>query len=235
MPWIVTQEDILSVRAEAAALSVEIKLDASDGKACRSLAAAGGEALSRELRKQRFLPVGSAAAAEPCGLPFRKILFTASPRWLTGKANEMLALHRCYQSLFTLADGFGCRSLALPFLSSWYYRFPLEEAVRIARTEAEKWGGEAVFIADTPELYELSQKPYRKPEIVSYIGWYRDHALFELDDGRFARVDLRPEITDVTLIPYFEACYRTGNNPLQLPLPEKEIDRLRELYEENMW
>lgn len=235
MSYRVTQEDILAAKADAAALSVEIALDASDGRACRSLAAAGGEALRRELRKQKFLPVGSAAAAEPCGLPFRKILFTAAPRWLTGKANEMLALHRCYQSLFALADELGCRSLALPFLSSWYYRFPLSEAVRIARSEAERWSGEAVFIADTPELYELSQKPYRRPEIVSYIGWYRDHAIFELDDGRFARVDLRPEITDVTLIPYFEACYRVGNNPLQPPLPEAEIARLRRIYEGNYW
>ena len=235
MSWTVTQEDILSVRADAAALSVEIALDASDAPSCRRLDEAGGEALRRELRKQKFLPVGSAAAAEPCGLPFRKILFTTAPRWLTGKANEMLALHRCYQSLFALADELGCRSLALPFLSSWYYRFPLSEAVRIARSEAEAWSGEAVFVADTPELYELSQRPYRRPEIVSYVGWYRDHAIFELDDGRFARVDLRPEITDVTLIPYFEACYRVGNNPLQPPLPKAEIARLRRIYEGNDW
>lgn len=235
MSYTVTQEDILSVRADAAALSVEIALDASDGASCRRLAEAGGEALRGELKRQKFLPVGSAAAAEPGALPFKTILFTAAPRWLTGKANELFALHRCYQKLFALASGLGCRSIALPFLSAWYYRFPQDEAVRIALSEAKKWDGEAIFVADTPELYALSRREWRKPMIVSYIGWYRDHAIFELDNGLFARVDLRPEITDVSVIPYFEACYRIGNNPLQEPLPEREIARLRRIYEENEW
>ena len=67
------------------------------------------------------------------------------------------------------------------------------------------------------------------------MGYYRDHALFALDNGLFARVDLRPENRDVALIPYFEACYRAGNNPLQPPLPDEEIERLRRIYEENDW
>ena len=68
-----------------------------------------------------------------------------------------------------------------------------------------------------------------------YIGYYRDHALFELDNGLFARVDIRPEVVDVTPISYFEPCFRTGNNPLQPPLPESEIARLRQIYADNDW
>lgn len=235
MSYTVTQKDILSVQADAAVLSVEIALDVSDGASCRRLGEAGGEALRAAIRRHRFLPVGSAAAAEPGELPFRHILFTAAPRWLTGKANELFALHRCYDSLFALADELGCRSVALPFLSNWYYRFPQDELVRIALAEAAKWQGEAIFVADTPELFRLSGQKWRKPEIVSYIGWYRDHAMFALDNGLYARVDLRPEKREVAIIPYFEACYRVGNNPLQTPLPEAEIARLRRIYEETDW
>ena len=133
---------------------------------------------------------------------------------------------------YAMIDAAGCRSIALPFLSATAYRFPQDEAVKIAFAEAEKASADAVFVADTPELYALSQKPYRKPKIVSYVGWYRDHAIFELDNGLFARVDIRPEIRDVTPIPYFEACYRENNNPLQPKLPPEEIRRLRQIWEE---
>ena len=129
----------------------------------------------------------------------------------------------------------GAETVALPFLSTWYYRFPQEEAVHVALREAERTDVRALFTADTPELFTLSKQDYRKPQIVSYIGYYRDHALFELDNGLFARVDLRPENVEADVIPYFEACYRVGNNPLQEPLPEAEIARLRAIYEDYDW
>ena len=235
MSYQVTQEDILSLHTGAAAVSVEISMEISSTPVCRRDSEAGGEALVSAVRRKRFIPVGSAVEIEPCGLPFPHLFAVAAPIWLTGKANEMLALHRTYESLFRAAGEAGCRTLSAPFFSALSYRYPKAEAIRIAFEEAEKSSLEITFVADTPELYELSGKPYHKPEIVSYVGWYRDHAIFELDNGLFARVDIRPEVTDVTLIPYFEACYRVGNNPLQQPLSETEIARLRQIYEENCW
>ena len=234
-PYRVTQEDILSLGVDAAAVSVEISLSISSFPVCRAVAEAGGAALSAAIREARFIPVGSAVEVDPGSLPFRHLFAAAAPVWLTGKANEFLTLRLTYQNLFAAAEKAGCRSLALPFLSALHYRFPRGEAIKIACSEAAKTELELVFVADTAELFALSQKPYRKPKIVSYVGWYRDHAIFELDDGLFARVDIRPEITDVTVIPYFEACYRVGNNPLQPPLPDAEIARLRRIYEENDW
>jgi hypothetical protein len=235
MSCTVTEENILRVGAEAAVLCIENTHTASCSLSSRRLCEAGGEALAEAVRRQGFLPVGSCAAAEVPGLPFRKLLLCAAPHWLTGKANELLILHRCYQSLFALAEEQGCRSLALPFLSAGYYRFPQDEAVRIAMQEAEGSDLRLLFSADTPGLLALSRRKFRKPEIVSYIGYYRDHALFALDDGQTVRVDLRPERREVAPVPYFEACYRVGNNPLQEPLPEAEIARLRQIYAETDW
>ena len=112
-----------------------------------------------------------------------------------------------------------------PFLAADYYRFPRDEAVRIALTEAGSTDLQVSFVADTEELLSLSRTKFRKPEIVSYIGWYRDHAIF----------DLREEKRDVAPIPYFEACFRVGNNPLQEPLPLSEIERLKQIYRETDW
>ena len=236
MSYRVTNDSILSARTDAVCVSVEMALNLSDTPVCRQIAAAGGEALRAALAKRRlFLPVGSACLADPCSLPFSRLIMTASPVWLTGKANELLILHRCYESVFALARQSGCESIAMPFLSAMYYRFPQHEAVKIALREAETSALDVLFVADTPELLTLSEEPYRKPAIVSYVGYYRDHAIFELDNGLFARVDLRQENVDVSIIPYFEACYREGNNPLQPGLPEAEIERLRRIYEENDW
>ena len=178
------------------------------------------------------LMVGSAAVLDVPGLPFPNLIVTAVPRWLTGKANELLVLHRCYESVYALAQELGCRSLVSPFLCCCYFHFPQDDAVHIALRAAKGWEGETVFAADTEDLLALSEKPWQKPRILSYIGYYRDHALFALDNGLFARVDIRPERRDADVIPYFEACYREGNNPLQRPLSKEEILRLRRIWEE---
>ena len=235
MSYLVSQADILSVKADAAVVCVEIGEVCREGASCRRLAEAGGEELHRAVIRAGFLPVGSAAHAACGTLPFRHVLLCAVPHWLTGKANELLILHRCYQNLISLAGELGCRSVASPFLAAPYYRFPQDEAVRIALAEAGNIDLQLLFCADTPELLALSRRKFRKPEIVSYIGWYRDHALFALDDGQTVRVDLRPERREVAPVPYFEACYRVGNNPLQEQLSEEEIARLRRIYEETDW
>ena len=232
MACTVTREDILTIPADAAVLPLEMTGRPTEGKAAQRLAQAGGEELRDALRKLKFLAVGSAAALDVQGLPFSNLIVTAVPRWRTGKANELMILGRCYESVFALAAEQGLETLALPFLSACYYRFPAAEAVHVALHEAARRKGTTIFTADTEELFSLSQASWRKPNIVSYIGYYRDHAIFALDNGLFARVDLRPELRQADVIPCFEACFREGNNPLQPPLPPEEIARLRRIWEE---
>ena len=232
MSFTVTLDDILSLQADAAVLPLEMTGTPTEGKAALRLAQAGGEALGEALRKLRFLAVGSAAVLDVPELPFSNLIVTAVPRWLTGKANELLVLHRCYESVYALAEELGCRKLVSPFLSCCYFHFPQDDAVHIALQSAKQWTGEAVFAADTAELYAISQKPWRKPQIVSYVGYYRDQAIFALDNGLYARVDRRPELHRADTIPYVEACYRAGTDPRQAPLPETEILRLRRIWDE---
>lgn len=231
----ITQDDILSVRADAAVLSIENGMVITEEPTGRSLAAAGGAALRERLLQEKFLPVGSAAVIPGGELPFSHVILTAAPHWLTGKANELLILHRCYEAVYEQARLLGCNRLVMPFLSAAYYRFPREEAVNIALSEARRQPVETVFVAATEELHRLSGRTYHKPRIVSYVGYYRDHAIFALENGLYARIDLRPELRDVAVIPYFEACYREGNNPLQRPLDAAQIARLREIYETTDW
>lgn len=234
MPYTVTQESILSLSADAAVLPLEMTGRPTEGQAAQAIAQAGGEALRSAVRSLKFLAVGSAAAVEGEGLPFAHLIVSPVPRWLTGKANELLALERCYQAIFARAEELGCRKLAMPFLSCCYYRFPKAEAIHIALREADRWVGETVFAADSRELLDLSAQPYRKARIVSYVGYYRDYAVFALDNGQFGRVDLRPELRRTDTVPYVEACFHEGVDPTQKPLPEAEIRRLRQIWDETV-
>lgn len=231
MSYIVTQNDILSVTADAAVLSLQQTMGCCGEPVTRALAEAGGDALRRAVRQVRFLPVGSARAVDVPGLPFRKVILAVPPRYLTGKANELLILQRLYEEIYTAVESAGCGSLATPFLSAWYYRFPKDEAVHIALQSAKRHDMETFFTADA-EHAALAEAPYRRPQITAHVGWYRSHAYFSLDNGLFARVDLRPELREVSVIPYIEPCCRLGNNPLQEPLSEQEISRLCRIYEE---
>ncbi len=232
MAVLVEQSDILAIRAQAAVISLELTMGIHESPANRRLAEACGEELRAAIRALRFLPAGSAHVVEGKGMPFRHVILTVPPRWLTGKANELLVLHRCYESIYAGAEEAEIHSLVMPFLSTAYYRFPKAEAVHIALREAEKNTAETVFVAESQELYALSRQCYRKPAIVAYVGYYRDHAIFELENGQFARVNVHPEKREADVIPYIEACFRAGNNPLQAALPDAEIARLRRIYEE---
>lgn len=235
MAYRITQDPILSVAADAAVLCVEIKTIATQSPSSVQLAGAADGAFRAWLKKERFLPVGSAGAAGAGIGPFREIILVATPRWMNAQGNEILILHYCYRNVFRVAEELGCKSVVMPFLSTYYYRFPREDAVHAALAEAEKTPLQVTFVAESGEVSRIARAGYRKPEIRSYIGYYRDHAIFELDDGRFVRVDIRPEIRDAVYIHYFAPCYRVGNNPKQPPLPPEEIERLKGVYARGDW
>ena len=187
------------------------------------------------MRKLRFLSVGRAAAVDPCGLPFQHLILSAAPRWQNGEANELTVLRICYQSIYTLAERLGVRRLAMPFLSIDYYRFPQREAIQIAFAEASRRELETVFLAETSAQYDICQQAKQKPRILSYIGHYRDHGVFELSNGMFAFVDLRPEKNDVSLRAFYDSCYLAETDPQRVPLPAEEVERLRSIYEASPW
>lgn len=234
MPFRVTRSPILDIKADAAVIAVENPMVPALGACSEALAQAGGEALREALRQKRFLPVGSAVAVEPGALPYRQVLATCTPRWWNGECNELLVLQRCYESIFSLAETLGCRSLALPFLSAANYGFPQENAVRIARSLSEESELDLCFVAETEELWRLSQKESGKPRILSYVGYYRDYAVFRLEGGLFAFVDLREEKRRVELRLCVEPFYFSGFDPAQPPLPPGELERLREIYESSV-
>ena len=60
------------------------------------------------------------------------IIHTVGPVWHGGKYNEREKLKSCYETTLTLAKENEIKTIAFPAISCGVYRFPLEEACKIA-------------------------------------------------------------------------------------------------------
>ncbi|HWH98727.1 MAG TPA: O-acetyl-ADP-ribose deacetylase [Propionibacteriaceae bacterium] len=96
----------------------------------------GPEILSecRRLRETRFpdgLPTGEAVATTAGRLPARWVIHTVGPTYATTKDKSHL-LAACFRNSLAVADALGAATVAFPAISTGVYRWPVEDAARIA-------------------------------------------------------------------------------------------------------
>ncbi|MEV6116471.1 O-acetyl-ADP-ribose deacetylase [Streptomyces sp. NPDC052109] len=108
----------------------------------------GGPAILEEcraLRASRYgrgLPTGQAVATTAGALDARWVIHTVGPVWsATEDRSDLLA--SCYRESLKLADELGARTVAFPAVSTGVYRWPMEDAARIA-VEAVRGAATAV-------------------------------------------------------------------------------------------
>ncbi|MCB1234225.1 MAG: O-acetyl-ADP-ribose deacetylase [Verrucomicrobiae bacterium] len=71
-------------------------------------------------------------------LPARHVIHAVGPVWYGGERGEAEALASCYRRCLEIAGEHALGSIAFPAISCGVYRFPLDQAARIAvRTVAE--------------------------------------------------------------------------------------------------
>jgi O-acetyl-ADP-ribose deacetylase len=88
----------------------------------------------RRLRETRFpdgLPTGEAVATTAGRLPARWVIHTVGPTWAKTKDKSAL-LAACYRNSLALADDLGAATVAFPAISAGVYRWPMDDAARIA-------------------------------------------------------------------------------------------------------
>ncbi|GGW79232.1 macro domain-containing protein [Streptomyces lucensis JCM 4490] len=97
----------------------------------------GGPAIlaqCRELRAARYgrgLPTGQAVATTAGELAARWVIHTVGPVYrATGGDPALLA--SCYRESLRVADELGARTVAFPAISTGVYRWPMDDAARIA-------------------------------------------------------------------------------------------------------
>jgi O-acetyl-ADP-ribose deacetylase (regulator of RNase III) len=88
----------------------------------------------RRLRETRFpdgLPTGEAVATTAGRLPARWVIHTVGPTYAKTKDKSHL-LAACFRNSLAVADELGAATVAFPAISTGVYRWPIEDAARIA-------------------------------------------------------------------------------------------------------
>ncbi|MEW2514314.1 O-acetyl-ADP-ribose deacetylase [Streptomyces sp. NPDC046870] len=97
----------------------------------------GGPAILEEcraLRASRYgkgLPTGRAVATTAGDLDARWVIHTVGPVWSATEDRSGL-LASCYRESLRVADELGARTVAFPAVSTGVYRWPMQDAARIA-------------------------------------------------------------------------------------------------------
>ncbi|MGW8552519.1 O-acetyl-ADP-ribose deacetylase [Streptomyces tubercidicus] len=105
----------------------------------------------RDLRAAQYgrgLPTGQAVATTAGRLPAHWVIHTVGPVYSASEdRSELLA--SCYRESLRVADDLGARTVAFPAISTGVYRWPLDDAARIAVEtvrETETAVGEVRFV-----------------------------------------------------------------------------------------
>ncbi|WP_424889349.1 O-acetyl-ADP-ribose deacetylase [Streptomyces sp. XH2] len=121
----------------------------------------GPEILSacRDLRASHYgkgLPTGKAVATTAGNLPARWVIHTVGPVW-AGEEDRSELLASCHRESLRVADELGAKTVAFPAISTGVYRWPVEDAARIAVEavrEAETSVEEVRFVLFDERAYE---------------------------------------------------------------------------------
>jgi O-acetyl-ADP-ribose deacetylase len=93
---------------------------------------AAGPELVAECRMLRGCPTGSAKITRGYRLPAKHVIHAVGPVWNGGGAGEDELLASCYRTSLELAAASRLASIAFPAISTGIYRFPPDQAARIA-------------------------------------------------------------------------------------------------------
>jgi O-acetyl-ADP-ribose deacetylase (regulator of RNase III) len=98
----------------------------------------GGAAIMAETAAKypEGCPTGSAVISTAGALPAKYVIHAVGPVWSGGHRGEAELLAAAYGRALELAVAAACRSIALPALSTGAYRYPMDQAARIALSTA---------------------------------------------------------------------------------------------------
>lgn len=103
----------------------------------------GGKAILDDCKKiiarQGGCKTGEAVITTAGNLPAKFVIHTVGPVWSGGSNKEAEKLADCYRNSLQLAVDNNCKSIAFPGISTGVYRFPKNEAAKIAVTTVKQF------------------------------------------------------------------------------------------------
>jgi O-acetyl-ADP-ribose deacetylase (regulator of RNase III) len=164
MPAVLTARivDITTLDVDAIVNAANEQLTPGGG-VCGAIHRGAGPELAQACREIGGCPTGQARITPSFRLPARFVIHAVGPIWTDGRAAEADLLASAYRSSIRLAAEHNLRSLAFPAISTGIYRYPLEDATRVAvatvRDELERSSSIqhvifACFAAEVLDAYE---------------------------------------------------------------------------------
>ncbi|PTT29944.1 O-acetyl-ADP-ribose deacetylase [Chryseobacterium sp. HMWF028] len=109
---------------------------------------AGGPQILEECRvirnRQGKCNTGEAVVTNAGNLPAKYVIHTVGPVWNGNEEKESKLLANCYYNSLKLAESLGVKTIAFPNISTGVYRFPKEQAGKIAVDEVKKFHSEII-------------------------------------------------------------------------------------------
>ncbi len=105
----------------------------------------GGSRILEECKRIRAtiypegLPIGKAVVTSGGNLKAKYVIHTVGPIWQDGLHGEPAFLEQAYRNSLIAAALKGVKSVAFPSISTGAYRYPIEEASRIALKTVKKY------------------------------------------------------------------------------------------------
>ena len=105
---------------------------APGGGVAGAILRAGGQGIYDEAARLGGCATGDAKATGAGQLPARFVIHAVGPKWRGGDEGEAELLASAYRRALEVAEELGCRTVALPALSTGIYGYPLELAAPVA-------------------------------------------------------------------------------------------------------
>lgn len=159
--------DITKVKADAIVNAANSSL-LGGGGVDGAIHRAGGpeilEACRQIVDRQGSCKTGEAVITTAGNLPAKFVIHTVGPIWNGGNNKEAEKLSNCYKNSLALAVKNNCKTIAFPNISTGVYRFPKEEAAKIAIHSVREFLSsnssieKIILVCFDEENYELLKK-----------------------------------------------------------------------------